>query len=156
MGAAFFYHLTRSPLEEALPMILTRALDRGWRVEVRGREAGLMDRLDAQLWLRPEEGFLPHGRAGGPHDADQPVLLTAGEPAANGAACVMCVDGAPLEAGEVAALERACVIFDGADAAAVEGARDQWRTLTGAGCAAEYWSQEGGRWEKKAEAGQSN
>ena len=153
MGAAFFYHLTRSPLEEALPMILTRALDRGWRVEVRGREAALMDRLDAQLWLRPEEGFLPHGRAGGPHDADQPVLLTAGEPAANEAACVICVDEAPLEAGEVAALERACVIFDGGDAAAVEGARDRWRTLTGAGCAAEYWSQESGRWEKKAEAG---
>ena len=152
MGAAFFYHLTRSPLEEALPAILNRALDRGWRVEVRGPDAALMDRLDAQLWLRPEESFLPHGRAGGAHDAAQPVLLTSGEPAANGATCLMCVGGAPVEADEVTRLERACIIFDGRDAAAVEGARGQWRALTGAGCAAEYWSQESGRWEKKAEA----
>ena len=32
-------------------------------------------------------------------------------------------------------------------------ARGQWKALTGAGCAAEYWSEESGRWEKKAESG---
>jgi DNA polymerase-3 subunit chi len=49
-------------------------------------------------------------------------------------------------------LERVCVLFDGNDPSAVETARGQWRNLTGAGCSAQYWSEESGRWEKKAEA----
>ena len=32
-----------------------------------------------------------------------------------------------------------------------EHARVQWKTLTDAGCSAQYWSEESGRWEKKAE-----
>ena len=69
MGAAYFYHLTRRPLEATLPLLLEKALAAGWRVAVRGVDAARLDRLDARLWLGPEDGFLPHGRAGGPHDA---------------------------------------------------------------------------------------
>jgi DNA polymerase-3 subunit chi len=152
MGAAYFYHLTRRPLEVTLPQLLDKALAAGWRVAVRGVDAARMDRLDAQLWLRPEDGFLPHGRAGGPHDADQPVLLTTGTASPNGAACVMAVDGAEVTPAEVQALERACILFDGNDEAALARARAQWKALTGAGCAAQYWSEETGKWQKKAEA----
>ena len=63
----------------------------------------------------------------------------------------MAVDGAEVSAQEVQALERVCILFDGNDTAAVQAARDQWKALTGAGCAAQYWSEETGRWEKKAE-----
>jgi DNA polymerase-3 subunit chi len=112
-----------------------------------------MDWLDDKLWLGPEEGFLPHGRAGGPHDADQPVLLTTDVALPNGAACLMAVDGAGVTADEVQGLERVCILFDGNDPAAVEFARGQWRDLTEAGCAAQYWSQESGSWQKKAESG---
>ena len=35
MGEAFFYHMTRTPLEATLPALLTRALEQGWRVAVR-------------------------------------------------------------------------------------------------------------------------
>jgi DNA polymerase-3 subunit chi len=49
-------------------------------------------------------------------------------------------------------MERVCILFDGNDDAAVQVARGQWKALTGAGCAAQYWSEAGGRWEKKAEA----
>jgi DNA polymerase-3 subunit chi len=153
MGAVYFYHLTRSPLEATLPVLLDKALAAGWTVAVRGRSEERIDWLDQKLWLGPEERFLPHGRAGGPHDADQPVLLTTSSEAANAPTCVMAVDGATLAAEEVAGLERACVLFDGNDPTAVDAAREQWRTLTGAGCAAQYWSQEGGGWEKKAESG---
>ncbi len=152
MGAAYFYHLTRRPLEETLPLLLDKALGAGWRVAVRGVDDARLDGLDARLWLGPEDGFLPHGRAGGPHDALQPVLLTTGPERPNGAACVMAVDGAPVTPEEVQALERVCILFDGNDGRAVEGARAQWRALTGAGCSAQYWSEASGRWEKKAEA----
>jgi len=63
------------------------------------------------------------------------------------------VDGAAVSPEEVQTMERVCVIFDGHDGAAVQVAREQWKTLTQAGCAAQYWSQESGRWEIKAEAG---
>ncbi|MHA6346697.1 DNA polymerase III subunit chi [Roseivivax sp. CAU 1761] len=151
MGAAYFYHLTRRPLEETLPVLLDKALQAGWRVAVRGPDPARLDWLDQRLWLEPADGFLPHGRAGGPHDAAQPVLLCDGAGAANDPHCVMAIDGAEVAAAEVQRLSRVCVLFDGGDPAAVQAARVQWKALTDAGCAAQYWSEETGRWEKKAE-----
>ena len=153
MGAAFFYHLTRGPLENTLPVLLGKAREAGWRIELRRTDAGRMAWLDEKLWLGPEDGFLPHGLVGGLHDAAQPVLLTVGGGAANDPACLMAVDGAQVKPDEVARLQRVCILFDGHDPAAVDNARGQWQALTGAGCAAQYWSEESGRWQKKAETG---
>ncbi|MCX7646601.1 MAG: DNA polymerase III subunit chi [Rhodobacteraceae bacterium] len=150
MGAVLFYHLTRRPLEAVLPPLLEKALAQGWRVCLRGTDAERLDWLDRKLWLGPEEQFLPHGLAGGPHDALQPVLLTtACGPAANGAACLMAIDGAEVSPGEARAMARTCILFDGADPEALGRARAQWRALTAAGIGAEYWSEESGRWERR-------
>ncbi len=152
MGAAYFYHLTHTPLEQTLPALLEKARGAGWRVAVRGRDAAQLDKLDEALWLAGgDDGFLPHGRAGQPHEADQPILLTTGVDVPNGATCLMAVDGADVSADEVTRLDRVCVLFDGNDDAAVAHARVQWKTLTDAGCAAQYWSEASGRWQKKAE-----
>jgi len=152
MGAAYFYHLTQRPLEATLPLLLEKSLAAGWRVAVRGTDPGRIDWLDQRLWMGPEDGFLPHGQAGGKHDALQPVLLTAQEALPNDPACLMAVDGAQVAPEEVNRLERVCILFDGHDGMALDAARGQWRALTGAGCKAQYWSEESGRWEKKAEA----
>ena len=152
MGQALFYHLTRNPLEVTLATLLEKSLQRGWRVMVRGRDEGRLVWLDEKLWLGPEEQFLPHGLAGGEHDADQPVLLGTSDAIAKGADCLICVDGAGIASNEVATLERVCILFDGHDPAAVQHARSQWKTLTGAGTKAQYWSEESGRWEMKAES----
>lgn len=153
MGAAYFYHLTRAPLEVTLPMLLQKAQGAGWRVLVRGSDPQRIDWLDQKLWLGDEAAFLAHGVAGGPHDARQPILLTAqtGD-AANAAQCIMSIDGADVSATEVERADRVCILFDGNDDAAVAHARTQWKSLTNAGCAAQYWSEASGRWEKKAEA----
>lgn len=153
MGAVYFYHLTRRPLEETLAVLLGKSLAAGWRVAVRGPDLGRLDWLDQKLWLGPEEGFLPHGLAGGPHDSDQPILLTSGFEAANDPACLMAIDGADVRADETEALERVCILFDGHNPDAVQAARVQWKGLTEAGCAAQYWSEESGSWQKKAESG---
>ncbi|MDP5306872.1 DNA polymerase III subunit chi [Paracoccus spongiarum] len=148
MGNALFYHLIRSPAEKLLPVLIGKSLQAGWRVELRGTDPARMDWLDRQLWL--DDGFLPHGLAGGAHDARQPVLLTLpGQAPANAPACLMTLNGAEVTPDEVARLDRACLIFDGGDAGAVARARDQWRGLTGAGITAEYWSDEDGRWLRK-------
>ncbi len=151
MGAVYFYHLTSASVEQTLPMLLSKSRDAGWVVEVRGRDKVAMERLDQALWSGPAEAFLPHGLAGGDHDAEQPVLLTFGTGAANVPNCLMSVHGATISADEVQAAERSCVLFDGHDGTAVAEARVQWKTLTDEGCSAQYWSQDSGRWEKKAE-----
>ena len=79
MGVIRFYHMTRAPVEATLARLLERAHDAGLRVEVRGTDLARMDWLDQKLWLGDEAGFLPHGLAGGPHDALQPILLTTGD-----------------------------------------------------------------------------
>ena len=153
MGDVLFYHLTRSRLPTALGLLLEKSLGRGWRVAVRGTDPARLDALDEALWLGPEERFLPHGRAGGPHDARQPVLLTDRAEAPNGAHCLMAVDGADVAPEEPAAFDRICILFDGADGGQLAHARAQWKALTGAGAAAQYWSEESGKWEMKAQSG---
>ena len=150
MGDVLFYHLTERPLDATLPVLLEKSLEAGWRVAVRGGDAAVLARLDDQLWLR--DGFLPHGRAGGPHDADQPVLLTEGA-AANAPDCLMLVAGAEFSPDESARLSRTCILFDDGDPRAVDQARAYWRAATEAGLRAQYWADDGGRWVKKAESG---
>ena len=151
MGEVYFYHLTESPLEAILPTLITRARGQGWRIEVRGSDPARIARLDEFLWLGSDEGFLPHGLAGGPHDRLQPVILTvAGQPVQD-MACLMAVDGAAIDPAEAGALQRSLIVFDGNDAAALARARDQWRSMTGAGIGAKYWAQDDGRWVMKQE-----
>ncbi len=150
MGAAYFYHLTRRPLEETLAMLLGKAQQAGWRVAVRGTDHARLAWLDEKLWTAEKDGFLPHGLAGGPHDADQPILLTT-DAATNGATCVMSVEGAPVTPEDVSALDRVCILFDGDDPDQLSVARAQWKLFKDAAVSAQYWSEESGRWEKKAE-----
>lgn len=148
MGEVWFYHLTDLTPQTALPALLERALAQGWRVELRGRDPARMAALDAELWLA--EGFVPHGVAGGAHDALQPVLLTTG-PGSGKFDCIMAVDGADVQPAEAAGHARVCILFDGNESQATDLARDQWRQMTAAGLAARYWAEEGGRWTLRHE-----
>lgn len=154
MGKALFYHLTHDPLEVTVANLCTRALQTGWRVAIRGRDASQLDRLDQALWLGDKASFLPHGLAGGPHDADQPILLTTAPDSPNSPKAVMAVDQAAIDPLEVAGLERLWVLFDGADESAMALARTQWKAMISAGVVAEYWSQDSGKWQMKAQSGQ--
>ncbi|WP_298912388.1 DNA polymerase III subunit chi [uncultured Roseobacter sp.] len=151
MGSALFYHLTRRPMEDTLAMLLGKATGAGMRVVVRGTDLGRMGWLDEKLWQGADDGFLPHGLAGEAHEAMQPVLLTTGTQAPNGATCLMTVDGAALVDQDLESMDRVCVLFDGNDPVALDLARSQWKNLKSSGASAQYWSEESGRWEKKAE-----
>lgn len=144
MGEAVFYQLGPEPPEAVLPRLLDRARAEGWDVEVRGTDAARMDALDLALWGEGD-AFLPHGRQGGPHDARQPVLLTTA-PARPPRACLVALDGAAVDPGEVRAAARTLVVF-GADA--LDAARGQWKAMTDAGLAARYFAREGGAWVLK-------
>lgn len=149
MGVVMFYHLTTSRAEDTARTLLSRSLQAGWRVMLRGTDAARLGALDEALWQGPADTFLPHGVEGGAHDARQPILLGVG-PIGNDAQALMAVDGALVDPAEAEGLERVFILFDGQNEDAVAAARVQWKALTGAGLAAQYWSEAGGGWEKKA------
>ncbi|WP_412048587.1 DNA polymerase III subunit chi [Hoeflea sp. Naph1] len=149
MAEVLFYHLTESRLEDALPPLLEKSLERGWRVSVHLGSEERRAALDAHLWTFREDSFLPHGGDQAPHAERQPVLLTLGAEAANAATVRFVVDGAEIPA--LDDVERLVMMFDGHDQSQLEAARGQWRSLKTAGHTLTYWQQtEDRRWEKKA------
>lgn len=149
MSEILFYHLTESKLEDALPPLLDKSLERGWRVVVQTGTVERRDALDTHLWTWREESFLPHGTDAQPHPADQPVLLTIGPGNANEATVRFLVDGA--EPPTLDAYDRVIFMFDGHDQAELDTARGHWKRLKGEGHQLTYWQQTGdGRWVKKA------
>ncbi len=150
MPEVLFYHLTASPLERNLPDLLEKSLARGWRVLVRCGSEGAVAGVDEMLWTGREEGFLPHGTGASPWPERQPVYITAGMENTNDSNVLMLVEGGRAPAREMAEFERCCLIFDGADPAAIAAAREDWRAVKALGIPAKYWAQEDGRWIQKA------
>ena len=144
----WFSHLERSGLEDVLPPLLEKCLERGWRALVRCTDPERLDALDARLWTYRDDAFLPHGRDGAAQAARQPILLTLGADNANSAQVVVLTDGA--EEGASAGVHRQIRIFDGRDEAALQAARAAWKAVKARGDEASYWRQTGeGRWERQ-------
>lgn len=137
-----FYHLTAAPLEKVLPAICEKLLASGERLLVVTSPERVPE-LDRHLWLHAPESFLPHAPAGGPRDADQPVLLSTSTDAPNGARNIALADG--LWRDEALAFSRVFFFFD---ASGIDGARASWRALKDRqGAERHYWKQdENGRW----------
>lgn len=149
MAEVLFYHLTESRLEDALPGLVERSLQRGWRAVVQAGSEERRDALDAHFWTYSDESFLAHGVD---HDANaehQPVLLTTGSGNANGASIRFFVDGA--EPASLDGYERLVFLFDGLDEAQLNSARQYWKIAKADGHTATYWQQTPDRrWERKA------
>lgn len=145
----FFYHLESRTLEQVLPALLERSLERGWRAAVQASSMERVDALNTLLWTYREDSFLPHGAdSDGPSDL-QPVYLTDTDANPNGATVRFLVDGASVE--EVGDYARIVHIFNGHDADAVTRAREAWSAAKERGLAVSYWQQDqNGRWQQKA------
>lgn len=154
MTDVWFYHLQRETLENALPPLLQKTLERNWRAVVRAGGQERVDALDAHLWTFRDDAVLPHGRAADGFAARQPIYLTAGTELPNGPHALFLVDGAApgdWTAPDLTLLERIVLIFDGRDEIALAEARRQWTAAKAAGHPATYWKQSAaGRWEKQA------
>lgn len=149
MTDVLFYHLTESTLEEALPALLERSLDRGWRAVVQTGSEERRDTLDVHLWTWRDDAFLAHGTDMEPHVEHQPVLLTTRAENPNGAHIRFMVDGAAPP--PLADYERAVFMFDGHDAFQLEQAREHWKSIKAEGHPVTYWQQTPEkRWERKA------
>ena len=137
-----FYHLTARPLEQVLPSICEKLLAGRERllIVVGERQVELLDR---QLWTYAPDSFLPHGCAGAPGEAEQPILVGSEVAATNGARNIALSDGEWRDAALV--FERVFYFFDGAT---IDGARTAWKALKDReGAERHYWKQdENGRW----------
>ena len=149
MTEALFYHLTESTLEEALPSLLEKSIERGWRVVVQVGGEERRDAIDQHLWTWRDDSFLAHGTEHDQHAAEQPVLLTCGPGNPNGASIRFLVDGARPP--DLDGYQRVVFLFDGHDAEQLALAREHWKAMKAAGHAVTYWQQtQDRRWEKKA------
>lgn len=144
----WFYHLERTGLDQALPELLEKTLQRGWRAIVRSPIPERLEHLDGWLWSYRDDSFLPHALAEEPDAERQPILITAGTENPNRADALFLVDGA--EAGDLEGYQRCVVLFDGADDAELKRARAQWSRLKATGLPVSYWKQQARGWEKQA------
>jgi DNA polymerase-3 subunit chi len=145
----YFYHLERRTLEDILPALLERSLERGWRAVVQAASEERVEALDTRLWTYSDESFLPHGTARDGSAEAHPIYLTAGHDNPNEAEVRFLVDGAELA--DVAPYRRVVFIFDGRDEDAVVKARAQWQEARAKGLSVSYWQQdEQGRWQQRA------
>lgn len=144
-----FYHMTRTTLEQALPQMLEKTLERGQRAVVKAGSEARVEALSARLWTYHDRSFLPHGTAKDGRAARQPVWLTVEDETPNGAEVLFLTDGASSD--RIGDYGLCVLLFDGGDDEALAQARSQWKELKEAGHEVTYWQQdEAGRWSQKA------
>ena len=142
-----FYQLapTVGP-EDVAARLAAKIVDQGERLLIVAEDEALLARLDRQLWEGERTSFLPHGLAGDEFEPRQPVLLSSGVDAANGARNLMIADGQWREA--ALGFERAFYLFGGDT---LDGARLAWKLLSGReGVERNFWANDGGKWVRRA------
>ena len=153
MAEIGYYHLTRTGADQALPQLLGRTLAAGQRALVLCGGPERVAALDTALWLCPDPDWLPHGTALSGHADLQPIWLADSDPGAagapNGARFLFLLDGAACTRPD--RYDRVFDLFDGADEAAVQAARQRWAAARAAGMALTYWQQTARGWERKVQ-----
>ena len=98
MTEVLFYHLQDMSLENVLPPLLEKSLERGWRVVVQSTSEERADALDAHLWTYRDDSFLPHATWRAADAQDQPIVLAVEEGNPNRANVRFLIDNAALPA----------------------------------------------------------
>jgi DNA polymerase III subunit chi len=157
MTEVLFYHLQNMALENVLPPLLEKSLERGWRVVVQSTSQERVDALDAHLWTYRDDSFLPHAawragdlsRAGAGDAQDQPIVLAVEEGNPNRANVRFLIDNAALPA-DSDAYDRMVLVFNGDDGEALAAARVAWTDCKARGFEVTYWqADERGRWQRR-------
>lgn len=153
-----FYHLTRLPVEEALPALLAKTLDLGKRAVIRAPSDDLALTLDKKLWMYEAPSFwLPHataeslGKHGRPED--QPIWISGSSTppeTPNQATFLFRIDGG-CEDEDLTPYERIFDLFNGNDETFLNAARRRWKQLRDENCfILTYWRQKSSKgWSKE-------
>lgn len=142
-----FYHLTRKTLEQALPELLEKTLERGWKAVVMASSPERVESLTQNLWTYRPESFVPHGNAKDGNPELQPIWLTHLDERPNDAEALFLTDGSESE--HIEEYSRVCEVFDGNDETALTNARERWKKYKSANHTLTYWQQGERGWTKK-------
>ena len=148
MSEVYFYHLTQTRLEVALPKILERALSADWSVELRIGIKAEEEPISDAIWKGPDESFLPHCSEDNDKLYDHPIVLSK-SPLSEVRDCLIVVDQAELQENEVEKFKRVCLLFDSQNEVELTKARASWKSLSDAGVNTVYWAEDQGTWKKK-------
>jgi DNA polymerase-3 subunit chi len=141
-----FYQLGGTPPEQVIANLAEKVVERDGRLLIVAEDEPFLARLDRMLWDQGATSFLPHGLAGGPDDARQPILLSTSPDAPNLARNLLIADGVWRDA--ALSYDRSFYLFDGDN---LEGARLAWKLLAGReGVDRRYWAREDGKWVNKS------
>jgi DNA polymerase III subunit chi len=151
MTETLFYHLERRSLEDVLPGLVEKSLQRGWHAAIKTDSSERSDALDSLLWTYDDQSFLPHAQLGDGEAGGQPVLITVEEGNPNAAQIFFYVGGAlPAHWSGLSDLARVVLLFDGRDETALAAARAAWKDAKGAGHDVTYWKETpSGKFEKQ-------
>lgn len=144
-----FYHLQNQSEAQVLPLLLSKAIERGHRIIVKCQNVEQMERVNEHLWTYSPSGFLPHGSAKNGHAAKQPIWLTTEDENPNESDVLILCQGVTAEfQGD---FKLCCEMLNGHDPDAVAAARTRWKDYKEKEFDVTYWQQtEQGGWEKKA------
>ena len=151
MTEIFYYHLTKSKVENALPALLEKAIQKEYRIVVQVGNKERCEAIDDLLWTYKDDNFLVHSAEGsGDNPEDQPIWITTDNQNANGANLRFLIDNAEIQDPEQ--YERVIRMFDGHDTEAVDKARQVWKQEKEAGHKLAYWQQDdSGKWVNKTQ-----
>ncbi len=151
MPEIWFYQLQRRTLEQVLPNLVERTLQRGWRAVVQAKTPERLAAIDDLLWTYAEDSFLPHGAAADGNPDLQDVWLTLGPDNPNGAKIRFLVEGVAAEPFVETDYVRLILLFDGRDEETLGQAREQWKILRQRNAKLAYWAEtEEGGWRQQA------
>ncbi len=149
MSEIRFYHLQNQTQEQALPYLVAKAFEKGFRVVVKLRNAKEVNDMDTNLWTYDAKSFLPHGSAKSGNADMQPIWITHEDENPNNADVLIIGQGAKSSSHKDYKL--CCEVFSGFDEEAVIEARKRWKEYKEQGFDLTYWQQNGhGGWNKKA------
>jgi len=140
-----FYHLTRLSLEQVLPELLEKTVERHWKAVVMVETPERAEALTHHLWTYRPDHFLPHGNIKDGHADHQPIWLTSLDERPNDASVLFLANGA--QSNRLNEYERVCDIFDGNDHQALIAARQRWLSYKASDHTLSYWQQGERGWQ---------
>ena len=148
MSEVYFYHLTHTRLEVALPKILERALSAEWSVELRIGIERDEETISDAIWKGPDESFLPNCLEDSDKLQDHPIVLSKSS-LSEVRDCLIVMDQVNLKENEVKKFKRVCLLFDAKNEVELTNARKTWKSLSNAGVNTVYWAEDQGTWKRK-------
>ncbi|MEI7669845.1 MAG: DNA polymerase III subunit chi [Pseudomonadota bacterium] len=140
-----FYHLTSTALEAALPKLLEKSLQAGFKSVVLFESEESRESINNILWTFDANSFLPHGSELDGNKELQPIYLSCKNENPNKANLLVVTDGRKIGADDD--FERVIDIFDGKNEVSVIKARERWKIYKESDKVLKYYKQsESGGW----------